>query len=160
MITKRVLIFLLCLFFSGNYTNFAKEKPAFKIGVISENEIWKDSVYLLGDITIEKNVTVQIKEGTIVYFSDYDLLKSGKDPHQCEININGHLDIQSSKKHPVIFESIKDGSTQVIDSTNEKTEIIEISPYVIDTKLLKDEFNAFKKEYFIVWGIIYALWLL
>jgi hypothetical protein len=45
---------------------------------------------------------------------------------------------------------------------NERTRLIQISPYEVDTKILRDEFRAFRTQYVILWtvlsaGLIYAV---
>lgn len=131
-----------------------------KYGPISQNEIWDKAVYLIGDVTIPEGVTVTVNADTTVYFSNYDLLQMGEDPRQCEIHINGVFHVDSTPENPVVFQSLEDGSIRQIASSGNRTTVIELQPYTINTEILRDEFQAFKNEYFIFWGIVYALWFL
>lgn len=138
----------------------AEEAPPIKYGTLSQDEIWTTDIYLVGDLTIPQGISVTVNEGITIFFSNYDLLRMGEDPGQCEIHVDGTLHMTASELQPIRFESIEDTSMHQILTQKDNIQTIAFEPYHIDTKIMRDEFKSFKHEYFVLWGIIYAFWIL
>lgn len=61
-------------------------------GSVNRNTHWSGQVYVDGDVTVPKGVTLFIEPGTrIVFRSNFDKLKSGKDPDRVEFVVLGTL---------------------------------------------------------------------
>lgn len=129
-----------------------------KHGRIAANEEWKETVYIIGDVTIPEGVTVTILPGTTILFSDHDILALNN-PAECELIVSGTLEQLATPEHPIVFEKIgPNGEITALDRG--KTQHITFYPYEIDTQILRDEFRSFKNEYLVLWSIIYAMWIL
>lgn len=61
-------------------------------GSVNRNAHWSGQVYVDGDVTVPKGVTLFIEPGTrIVFRSNFDKLNSGKDPDRVEFVVLGTL---------------------------------------------------------------------
>lgn len=61
-------------------------------GSVNRNAHWSGQVYVDGDVTVAKGVTLFIEPGTrIVFRANFDKLKSGKDPNRVEFVVLGTL---------------------------------------------------------------------
>lgn len=128
-----------------------------KLGQLHTSESWSGNIYLLGDVTIPKGVTLTITPGTHLYFADYDLLHSGDDPTKCEIIVNGFLDVQSIEDNPVRVLQLNQGQYELTDMKNRPTQVIKFDPYIVETEPIRQEFRQFKKQYVILWSLVYLL---
>lgn len=126
-----------------------------KVGVLTESERWSGKIYLLGDITIPKNKTLEIAPGTQLFFADYDLLQSGEDPTKCEIIVNGHLDVQSTEAMPVQVFQLNQGQASALQTPT--TQVLTFKPYTIETEPIRQEFRRFKNQYIVLWSLVYLL---
>lgn len=81
-------------------------------GSVNRNAHWSGQVYVDGDVTVPKGVTLFIEPGTrIVFRSNFDKLKSGKDPNHIEFVVLGTLVANGIEGDgPIIFTSEKASS--------------------------------------------------
>lgn len=132
----------------------AIEKSQVKWGPLLTSQTWSGDVYIIGDVTIPEKITLTIEEGTQIYFSNYDILQSGKSPHQSELITQGTVDFQSPDHNPIKMHQLDADKYQSLSS---QAQVIEFTPYHIDTETLRQEFRAFRYEYIILWSMVYML---
>lgn len=65
-----------------------------KFGVISTNQTWSGVVYVIGNLTVNSDVTLTIKPGTTIKFSD-----------DCALNVYGYLMTEGTEGNPITFTS-------------------------------------------------------
>lgn len=127
-----------------------------KFGEVSQDETWEGEVYLVGDVVIAKGVTLTIEPGTRIFFADYDIFNTGKDPDQSEIIVYGRLEAKSSPKEPILLNTIEHKYLKNL-KLDDKTMVIKFYPYKVRTEPLREEFRSFKIQYLVLWSIIYAM---
>ncbi|MFC1770641.1 hypothetical protein ACFLZV_02025 [Candidatus Margulisiibacteriota bacterium] len=149
----KTIIIILCLAFllpSGPKPILAK---TVKHGILKENETWDGEIRLIGDVVIPKDKSLKIKANTILLYEQSDIKNYGKDNKLPELVVYGNLELEEPK------DSIRSFDLMKIDN---KTKIIQVTPYQVDTKSLRDEFRSFREQYVILWsimtiGLIYAV---
>ncbi len=62
---------------------------------------WEGNVYVVGDVTIPENGTLEIDAGTHVKISNADLAAGGGDVSRVEINVDGELVVNGTEEEPV-----------------------------------------------------------
>ncbi|MEK7376725.1 MAG: hypothetical protein AABZ57_06150 [Candidatus Margulisiibacteriota bacterium] len=95
----------------------------------------KKAIVLLLMISVMANVFM-------AYGSASELVKSGV------LSVSGY--------------SSQEGASYQVIPVDGRVKVIEITPYEVDTKILRDEFEAFKIQYAVIWtllggGLIYAV---
>ncbi len=130
-----------------------------KYGPLTHDETWHDEVYLVGDVVIPKGITLTIEAGTRLYFADYDIFASGEDKTHSEIIVYGTLDAQSLPDNPIYLDTINGDKAKPLN-IDKNTAVINFNPYHIETEPLREEFRSFKRQYLVLWSIIYAMWIL
>ncbi|MFC1754985.1 hypothetical protein ACFL96_16600 [Thermoproteota archaeon] len=124
-----------------------------KHGILEKNEIWSGTVRVIGDVVVPKGLTLEIKDNTVLFYEKSDIKNYGDNPDIPELVINGTLikgNIYSSEQ----------GYTMI--PRDKAIKEIRIVPYSVDTKILRDEFSAFKLQYAVIWtllglGLIYTV---
>lgn len=152
---KRYLVCLLLFWPLYNFSMTPISIEQIKFGTITENQTWSNTVYLIGDVTVPKNVTLTIQPGTTIHFSDYDILQSGKDKTKCEIIVDGFLDAQAQDKHPIRISQLNPSYFELLPENTAKTQVISFSPYQVETEPLRKEFRRFKNQYIVLWSLVY-----
>ncbi|MBU0686329.1 MAG: hypothetical protein KKB81_00550 [Candidatus Margulisbacteria bacterium] len=104
---------------------------------LSQNEVWSGKIKLSEDVTVPEGLTLTISPGTKV-------ITNGK-----RIISYGTVDIQGQDENRVNFIAPTLTLTQEVAVT-------EVKPYLIDTKILKDEFSVFRVQYAILWSFLFA----
>jgi len=61
-----------------------------RLGVISRNEVWSDTIDVVGDILVPRDVRVTLEPGTVVRFWG-DVREGGSDPERCELAVWGEI---------------------------------------------------------------------
>lgn len=130
-----------------------------KYGTLTQHEVWDGDIYLVGDVTIPKDITVTIKPGTQIHFANYDIFKAGDDPGKVEIIVHGKLHAESSPDKPIQLHALPDQGLKSIP-VDKNTTVIQFQPYQVDTEPMRKEFHSFKQQYIILWSVIYAMWVL
>lgn len=83
-------------------THFASDK----IGPITANQTWSDTVRLFGDVVIDSGVTVTVQPGSrILCYKSWDHEHAGLDSNRVEINVKGKLVARGTVAAPIYFES-------------------------------------------------------
>ncbi len=142
---KKILVFILSLFISVSPLNaLSVQANIIRSGILQTNEVWSGTVEVKGDITIPKDKELLIKPGTSLIYDQHNMP---------EIKVYGTLKVGDKLLNDSQYELLPAGG---------KTQIIQITPYEVDTKILRDEFNAFRIQYAIIWtllggGLIYAV---
>jgi len=141
---KTIVVVLSVLMSMSPVVSMAAESNIIRSGVLETNEVWSGTVEVKGDITVPKDRELVIKPGTSLVFD------KNKVP---DIKVYGTLKVGDSQ--------MSDSQYTLLPVGN-KTQIIQITPYEVDTKILRDEFNAFRIQYAIIWvllggGLIYAV---
>jgi len=116
-----------------------------KHGVLSENERWEGQIRLVGDVVVPKGITLEIAPNTILLYEQKDIMNYGKNPALPELVVDGELKMGEP------LESIRHFDVLTVD---DKTQMIKIAPYEVDTKILRDEFRAFKEQYLWLWSVL------
>jgi len=157
----RYLVILFCLipFMAMAEVKYLEDEPNIKYGKLKENQTWRDDIYLVGDVIVPKGITLTIEPGTRIFFAEYDILQSGNDTEQTEILVDGELQANSSEENPILVSTIGDPQWKKISEGDNSVQI-EFKPYLIDTKAMREEFHQFKKQYIVLWTLIYAMWIL
>ena len=73
-----------------------------RAGPIQGDQIWKDTVQVVGDVTIHPGGQLIIAPGTVVQFGE-DLRRTGQDPQRSELVVQGELRTGFSGSRPVLF---------------------------------------------------------
>jgi len=128
-----------------------------KVGSLKESESWSGNIYILGDVVVPKDITLTITEGTQLYFSDYDLLESGEDPTKSELIVHGHLHVNSTEGNPVRVLQLNQGQYELMLTQPNTRQLIHFSPYTVETESIRQEFRQFKRQYIILWSLVYLL---
>ncbi len=75
-----------------------------RAGLIQPDEVWEDSIWIVGDVVVRADTRLIIKPGTRVMVGE-DLRRLGRDPERCEVVIQGDLITASSSRDSVLFTS-------------------------------------------------------
>lgn len=75
------------------------------MGILRGEEVWKDTVFIDGDVVVEEGGSLIILPGTVVLFS----LESNFDdslgtPQKCDLIVKGRLIAQGTKLKKIIFD--------------------------------------------------------
>ena len=99
---QKILIFCFIVF---NLTLVYAQK--YISGEISQNTQWRGDVYINGDVTIPRGVTLSVEGGTRVFFKPQtDVQNAGKDKKRSELIVNGVLQVRDgTTQSKVIFTS-------------------------------------------------------
>jgi hypothetical protein len=62
---------------------------------------WEGDVYVLGDVTVPENGTLEIDAGTYVKVFNSDLASTGADEDRVELNVDGELIVSGTAEDPV-----------------------------------------------------------
>lgn len=138
---------------------YLEDEPNVKYGKLKQNQTWSGEIYLVGDVIVPKDITLTIAPGTKLFFAEYDILQSGNDEQQTEILVDGQLQANSTAENPILVSTIGDPQWKKISSGDQSVQI-EFKPYQIDTEPMRQEFHQFKKQYIVLWTLIYAMWIL
>ena len=76
------------------------------LGEIQQDIIWRDTVYLYGDLIVPFGKTLSIRPGTVIRSHNHDLKRGGEDTLRAEIIVRGHLEAVGSDTCPIVFESL------------------------------------------------------
>ena len=72
-------------------------------GRIEQNTTWRDTVYVIGDVTIASGVTLALAPDTKVHFLPYhDNIQGGLDSTRAELIVEGRLHAQA-ERHRLLF---------------------------------------------------------
>ena len=145
--------------FCLNINHKSIDKQQIKYGTISADQVWRNNIFLIGDVIIPKNVTVTIESGAKIKFASYDIYNVGKDKTKCEIIVYGTLDARPEINKPIKVSSINDHNLNKL-TLDKNTQILKFYPYKIETEGLREEFRSFKIQYIDLWSLIYGLWVL
>ena len=138
---------------------YLEDEPNVKYGKLSADQNWSGDIYLVGDVIVPRGITLTIEAGTRIFFAEYDILQSGNDKQQTEILVDGQLQANSEPDNPIVVSTIGDPQWKKISSGDQSVQI-EFKPYQIDTEPMRQEFHQFKKQYIVLWTLIYAMWIL
>ncbi len=99
---KKILLLCFILF---NFIPVYSQK--YISGEISQNTHWRGDVYIDGDVTIPRGVTLSVEGGSRVFFKPKtDILNAGKDKKRSELIVNGVLQVRDgTSQSKVIFTS-------------------------------------------------------
>lgn len=117
-----------------------------KSGTLPTSEVWSGEIKITGDVTVPKGSTLTIEPGT-VFITDENAQTQPK------LQIFGTLKVGQ----------LETGDTKLdLAALDGRTKIIRVTPYEIDTKILRDEFHVFRTQYIFLWsilsaGLIYAI---
>lgn len=114
-------------------------------GTLTSSEAWSGQIKLKGDVIVPEGVELTIEPGT-------EFLVDEGSPVP-KLTVNGTLKVAQTQTGQGKFDLVP---------VDEKTKVIRVSPYQIDTKPLLEEFHLFRTQYIIVWtlltaGLIYAV---
>ncbi len=110
-----------------------------KRGMLKTDEIWEGQVKVTGDVIVPKGMTLTVKNGTVI---TYDKKPDGSVP---DLMVFGTLRMDDREFTGKNFQSLP---------VDNKTKVIQIVPYEVDTKILRDEFASFKFQYALIWVIL------
>jgi len=74
--------------------------------VLKKHTIWNGKVYINGTITVEKDVLLEIKPGTIIYFKKIDIDNDGISESTIKV-LGGTIKAIGTRDKPIIFTSIE-----------------------------------------------------
>jgi len=77
-------------------------------GHINKNTTWENdnAVIVRGDVVVDSGVTLTIEAGTeVIFLTDFDAEKSGKDTTRCELIIYGDLVADGTSSDDIVFTS-------------------------------------------------------
>jgi hypothetical protein len=141
---KKIAV-VLCLIMVTNLFFISSAKAAtLKGGEITSNEVWSGEIELNSDVTIPQGKELTIEPGT-VFLYDEDSTKT--DATSPKLIVYGTLKVGQASGESEGFDLIP---------LDQNTRIIQVSPYSVDTKSLRDEFNAFRVQYVILWTVLTA----
>jgi len=113
-------------------------------GILTTSEVWSGEVQITDDVVVPKNMELEIKPGTVLLYEKCD------------------KDDQKDIPALVIYGTLKVGKTpdeigdcQVLP-LDSRTKLIKVSPYKVDTKILRDEFRIFRIQYVIIWTVLFS----
>ncbi|MBU1026670.1 MAG: hypothetical protein KKA31_02955 [Candidatus Margulisbacteria bacterium] len=104
---------------------------------LTENETWSGKIKLIEDIYVPEEFTLTISPDTQVVTNGNKIISYGT------VNIQG----QEDKKVKIL-------SNPPLSQQN--LAVLKMKPYDINTEILKEEFNAFKIQYAILWSVLFA----
>jgi len=154
--------FLILLYFIPTLiyaTDYLEDEPNVKYGQLKEDQTWEGDIYLVGDVLVPEGVTLTIEADSRIFFAEYDIAQSGQDSQKTEILVDGVLQVNSTEEQPVLVSTIGDPQWKKIKDGDNSVQI-EFKPYLIDTEPMREEFHQFKKQYLVLWTLIYAMWIL
>lgn len=95
------------ILFILSFTLFDVFSQDYISGEIKQNTTWRGDIYINGDVTIPRNVTLVITEGTQVHFlAKTDVLRAGKDQERSEFIVQGVLIAKNTNpQKPIVFTS-------------------------------------------------------
>ena len=67
----------------------------------ASSRTWDGDVFVLGDVNVPENGTLEIAAGTYVKISNSDLAGGGADENRIEINVDGELIVSGTQSEPV-----------------------------------------------------------
>lgn len=137
---KRVLsVFLIILFCNAFMLTSFCQARIIRGGKLTVDEVWEGEVLLTENIIIPEGRKLTIKPGTKILYKT----KNGQEKKVPDFVVNGTLKIKDEEK--------SDSSYTMLSLDDKKTQIIEFTPYEVDTKILRDEFRSFKEQYAWIW---------
>lgn len=75
-----------------------------RAGAVRREEVWRDTVEVVGDVVVEAGGRLQIAPGAVVRFGP-DHRLGGADPRRCELVVRGELLVGSYGARPALFTS-------------------------------------------------------
>ena len=113
-----------------------------KAGPLATSEVWSGEISVEGDVTVPKGTELTILPGTKFLYD--------REPR---LIVYGTLKVGRA--------ALGEGKYDLIP-LDPQTRIINVTPYEVDTKILRDEFRVFRTQYVILWtvltaGLIYAV---
>jgi TonB family protein len=98
---KLIILHICC------FTLFNAFSQDYISGEITQNTSWRGDIYINGDVTVPRNVTLVITEGTQVHFlAKTDVLNAGKDRERSEFIVQGVLIAKNTDpQKPITFTS-------------------------------------------------------
>ncbi|NQY74576.1 MAG: hypothetical protein HRT90_07420 [Candidatus Margulisbacteria bacterium] len=157
---KYVYIFvLMSALYLPAYSNEVS-KDQIKYGALTANEEWAGDMYIIGDVTIPKEMTLTVLAGSHLYFANYDILQSGEDRHRAEILVEGTMKSLPTEDNPIRMSLMDESSLLKELERSPGTKVLHFEPYIVDTKIMRDEFRNFKDSYFIYWSLVFLLWVM
>ena len=75
-----------------------------RAGPISKDETWTGNINIVGDVSIQPGVQLELREGTVIKVGE-DILGMGRDPKKVEIKVFGNLIVNKAGENPVLFTS-------------------------------------------------------
>ncbi len=74
--------------------------------VIKKHTIWDGKVYVIGTVTVEKDILLEIKPGTTIYFKKYDLDNDGVSESTIKV-LGGTIKAIGTRDKPITFTSLE-----------------------------------------------------
>ncbi len=146
MRTYKAISLLLAITFAVNLplTSFAAVREV-QAGILTSNEVWSGQIKLNGDVIVPKDIELTIQPGT-----EFLLDENQVSP---KLTVEGKLKVGQTQTGQGKFDLVP---------VDKDTKVIRVSPYVLDTKPLLEEFHLFRTQYIIIWtlltsGLIYAV---
>ena len=140
----KIMSWLLSICFMSQVVLATAMASITKSGLLAKDEVWCEPIYLEGDVVVPVGVTLEIKPGILIYYAKSDVHNYGSDPHLPELVVYGTLKMDQS-------------NYQILPMLKDDTRVIHIEPYQVDTKILRDEFSAFKTQYAILWPVMVGI---
>ena len=75
-----------------------------RAGAIVGEEVWDDTVKVVGDVVVQPDSRLLIAPGTVVLF-EADQRRGGVDPQRCELVVEGELSIEVSRGYTTLLTS-------------------------------------------------------
>ena len=138
---KTVILSLVICLLSNAFTAYGLAGMIVKSGTLSSSETWSGQVKVSGDVTVPKGAVLDIRAGTVLLYDK----NNGTEDKPPNIIVYGTLKIGGASSENTSYQLIP------VDS---RTRVIEVTPYEVDTKILRDEFDAFKTQYAIIWTLL------
>ncbi len=104
---------------------------------LTDNETWSGKIKLIEDIYVPEGRTLTIAPDSQVITNGNKIISYGT------VNIQG----QQDKKVKLLANP---------PLSPQDLAVLKIKPYDINTEILKEEFNAFKIQYAILWSVLFA----
>jgi len=126
-------------------------------GELKQNETWNGKNILSSDVLIPESVTLTLEPNTWIIFNNTDTHNLGQFPDQVELITRGAL-IQSASEPALIF-NISDPPVQELINQYGPDQHITIRPEPVDTEVIHQKVNRYKRHYVITWTVIYSILL-
>jgi len=123
--------------------------------LVDDVTVWSDIVELKSDIIVPEGKTLIIKPGTKIY-GVYEYKDDQFTPDKWRIIVKGNLIASGEANNSVIIDSMPYGLSSVRIPVDSQVENITISPQIIDTNKIRDEFTVFRWQYLGLWTLLFA----